>query len=300
MSIAQHLPAPLHRLAVQTVYGALNVLRPMPLPATGATLSLNACFHTERLDDDAVFATLLAWCRDFRAITGVGAWLCVMTPEGSMIRDRLARSGFEAERYGERVRALADVAEIGYHGHYVTADGQPAAGGRFTIEAAQDQIRAEISWLRELDLAPQIYTGGWWVVSPELLTALAAEGIRLDCSTRGQQSGTFGDRYPGAIPGVGERFELVPPVVEIASLPYFAMPWARYRRLVASGIPDLGDRPQWAVLPLHDYSLVGIPRDDLDIVRQLSRLPYVRWVTASEAIYPNAPEWRADAVVTPG
>lgn len=284
MALSQHVPAPLHRLAVQTVYTALNVVRPLPLPATGAPLHLNACFHTEQLDDDAVFETLLAWCRDFRRLTGAGAWLCVMTPENPAIRQRLAAAGFAAERYGERVQRLAEVAEIGYHGHFYQGNGEPLAGGRFAIAQAQPQLTAEMAWLRALGLEPRIYTGGWWVVSPELLHALAAEGIRLDCSTRGRQGGTFDDRYPGEIPAVGERFELVPPVVEIASLPYFAMPWPRYRRLVASRLPDLGRRPQWAVLPLHDYSLVGIPRDDLRIVERLSRLPYVRWIDSATAI----------------
>jgi hypothetical protein len=284
MPLSQHLPAPLHRLAVQTVYTALNVLRPLPLPATGATLHLNACFHTEQLDDDRVFETLLAWCRDFRRITGVGAWLCVMTPENPAIRDRLAKADFPAARYGERVLRLAEVAEIGYHGHFYQPNGDPLAGGRFAIAGAKPQVAAEMAWLRSLGLEPRIYTGGWWVVTPDLLQALADEGIRLDCSTRGSQGGTFGDRYPGEVPAVGERFQLVEPVVEIASLPYFAMPWPRYRRLIASQLPDLGLRPQWAVLPLHDYSLVGIPRDDLRIVERLSRLPYVRWVDAAETI----------------
>jgi hypothetical protein len=287
MPLSQHLPAPLHRLAVQTVYTALNVLRPLPLPSTGATLHLNACFHTEQLDDDKVFETLLDWCRQFRRITGVGAWLCVMTPRNPAIRSRLDQSGFAPERYGERVQRLAEVAEIGYHGHFYTPAGEPLAGGRFAIEQARPQIAAEMAWIRDLGLRPEIYTGGWWVLTPDLLQALAEEGIRLDCSTRGRQSGTFGDRYPAETLPVGDRFELVSPIAEIASLPYFAMPWPRYKRLLASQLPALGHRPQWAVLPLHDYSLVGIPRDDLRIVQRLTQLPYVRWVDASEAIAPQ-------------
>jgi hypothetical protein len=290
MALSQHLPAPLHRLAVQAVYSTLNLVRPIPLPATGAPLHLNACFHTEQLDDDRVFETLLAWCGDFRRITGVGAWLCMMTPVNPAIRERLAKSGFPAERYGERIQRLAEIAEIGYHGHFYRPDGSPLAGGHFAIETARPQIAAEMAWLRGLGLQPQIYTGGWWVVTPDLLQALADEGIRLDCSTRGTQGGTFGDRYPGRMPPLGERFELVPPVVEIGSLPYFAMPWPRYRRLLASRLPDLGQCPQWAALPLHDYSLVGIPRDDLRIVERLTRLPYVRWIDAAEAIRRTVPD----------
>jgi hypothetical protein len=287
MALSQHLPAPLHRLAVQAVYSTLNVIRPLPLPATGATLHLNTCFHTEQLDDDRVFATLLAWCQDFRRITGVGAWLCVMTPRNPAIRERIAKAGFPAERYGERVLRLAEVAEIGYHGHFYTPEGEPLAGGRFAIDRARPQVGEEMAWLQDLGLQPRIYSGGWWVVNPELLQVLAEEGIQLDCSTRGVQGGTFGDRYPGEMPALGERFELVAPIAEISSLPYFAMPWSRYRRLLASKLPQLGQRPQWAVLPLHDYSLVGIPRDDLRIVERLTRLPYVRWVDADEAIRPD-------------
>ena len=283
MSLARHLPPPLHRLAVQVAYGLANVVRPVDLPTTGAPLHLNACFHTERLDDDTVFQTLQRWCREFRAITGVRPWLCVMTPEGP-VGGRLTANGFSPDRYGERVQALAEVGEIGYHGHYHGPDGQPLAGGRFDLALAGEQIDRELAWLQALGFTPRIYTGGWWVLTPELLQKLAAAGIRLDCSTRGSQGGTFGDRYPDPLPAFGRRFQLVPPIVEVGSLPYFSMPWSRYQRLLCRWLPACGQRSCWAVLPAHDYALVGMPPDDLRVVRALTDLAIVRWMDAEEAI----------------
>src|SRR4051794_865324 len=94
-------------------------------------LWLNAIFHTEMLDVDGVNAGMADFCRAFRDLTGVVPWLCVMTPECHRVRERLRTGGFSPERYAERILALQDVAEIGFHGHAFLPNGDRMVGPQF-------------------------------------------------------------------------------------------------------------------------------------------------------------------------
>lgn len=249
-------------------------------------LWLNAIFHTEQLDDDAVFAAMRVFCRRFRELTGVVPWLCVMTPVGDIVARRLRQTGFAAERYAERILALQDVAEIGYHGHCVQPNGDRLVSGDFQPEAFAPQMTAELDWLQALGIRPRVYTGGWWVVSPELLMFLARHGFRLDASTRGAKVNRHGDKYPADLPPVGERFVLVPPLTEIGSLPYFDRPWPIYRALLQQWLPAWGQRDQWALMPLHDYERPTVGGHDLRIIERLAADPTIGWMTVDQALLP--------------
>jgi hypothetical protein len=253
---------------------------------TQPRLWLNAIFHTERLDDDGIFAGMLAFCRAFRELTGVVPWLCVMTPAGAIVKRRLTQSGFPVERYAERILALQEVAEIGYHGHCLLPNGERLASRDFQPEAFIPQMQQELAWLRTLTISPRIYTGGWWVVSPELLMFLARHGFRLDASTRGDRVNHHGDKYPADLPPVGERFVLVPPLTEIASLPYFDRPWPIYRATLQQMLPAWGQRDQWALMPLHDYDRPTAAGHDLRIIERLAADPSVAWMSVDQALLP--------------
>jgi hypothetical protein len=247
-------------------------------------LWLNALFHTEMLDDDDVFRRLYHFCKSFVALVGVRPWLCVMTPLCHRVRLRLAESGFAPERYAQRILQLAETAEIGYHGHFFDAKGERLVSTAFDMAVAGPQMAAELAWLRALDLTPKIYTGGWWVITPDLLSVLSAAGFRLDASTRGNRQNHYGDRYAENLPPVGERFQLVSPIAEIGSLPYFGQPWPHYLATMQQLLPAWGKREQWAALPLHDYDLAGADGHEWRTITRLAASPLVRWMDLETAL----------------
>ncbi|MBC7543062.1 MAG: hypothetical protein H7338_10055 [Candidatus Sericytochromatia bacterium] len=247
-------------------------------------LWLNALFHTEMLDDDDVFRRLHRFCGTFVDLTGIRPWLCVMTPLCHRIRVRLAEQGFAPERYAERILQLAEIAEIGYHGHFFDDQGERLVSDRFTMATAGPQMVAELAWLHALGLRPKLYTGGWWVITPELLMQLAAAGFQLDASTRGDKANRYGDRYSDTLPALGERFELIHPITEIGSLPYFGQPWPYYEAALQGLLPAWGKRDQWAVLPLHDYDLAGARGHEWQTITGLAASPLVRWMDVATAL----------------
>lgn len=249
-------------------------------------LWLNVVFHTERLDDDAVFRDMVAFCRSFRDLTGVVPWLCVMTPECLEVRLRLQAAGFTAEAYAERILTLATMAEIGFHGHCFTAAGAPMGQAVFQLAAAIPQLSRELAWLAGIGIRPRLYSGGWWVINPDLLGWLGQQGFQLDMSTRGGLADGFGTPCPGIVMPVGERFCPVEPIVQIGSLPYITVPWPRYLADMQRHLPDWGLRPLWAALPLHDWDRADAQGHDLRIIDRLAASPHVGWLTPEAALAP--------------
>jgi hypothetical protein len=261
----------------------MTVAAPQPTPPR---LWLNALFHTEMLDDDGIYEGMVSFCRSYKGLTGVVPWLCVMTPECHRVRERIRAKGFAPERYAERILALREVAEIGFHGHAFLPNGDRMVGSLFRPEAALPQFERELLWLREIGVTPRVYTGGWWIATPELLQWLARHGFVLDGSTRGLRTNEYGDKFPAELPPVGERFQLVPPITEIGSLLYFNRPWPLYLASMREALPDWGKRDLWAVLPLHDYDRPEAKGHDLRIIERLVNHPSIGWMTTDSALLP--------------
>jgi hypothetical protein len=249
-------------------------------------LWLNAIFHTEMLDDDGIYQGMVAFSRSFADLTGVVPWLCVMTPECHRVKERIKGKSFSPERYAERILALGEVAEIGYHGHAFLANGDRMVGALFQPEAGLPQFERELAWLKGIGVTPRVYTGGWWIVTPELLQLLARHGFVLDGSTRGQRTNEYDNKFPCDLPAVGERFRLEPTITEIGSLPYFKQPWPYYLASLQAQLPDWGKRDLWALLPLHDYDRPQAQGHDLRIIERLANHPAVGWLTVDQAVLP--------------
>jgi hypothetical protein len=255
-------------------------------PNAAPRLWLNAIFHTEMLDDEGIHQGMVDFCRSFTGLTGVVPWLCVMTPECHRVKERIKGKSFSPERYAERILALGEVAEIGYHGHAFLPDGERMVGPHFQLQAALPQFERELAWLQGIGVTPRIYTGGWWILTPELLQMLAGHGFVLDGSTRGPQANEYRNKYPAELPAVGERFRLDPAITEIGSLPYFKQPWPYYLAMLQERLPAWGKRDLWALMPLHDYDRPEAKGHDLRIVERLANHPAVGWLTVPQAVLP--------------
>lgn len=227
--------------------------------------------HVEQLDRDGCFRNLLAYLEGYREITGKRAVATVMTPLSPLTAARLATSGFDAERYAERIAEVGQFAIIGQHGHFVrpAPEGElrPMHASFFDGAAIERQIRAEAEWLISrglMDLERKIYSAGWWFMNSWLQRTLTRLGYRYDFSLSVSRqsyshSAWIEYRRNGRL-GQAIRFSGDAGMTGAAALSATAgagRPLVCLRRLVAEGLLPPGGRaaPTYLTFYGHDYDL---------------------------------------------
>lgn len=169
---------------------------------THASYALGYVFHTERVYDDALFEQLMRFCRRYRELTGARAMCALISPANPCQRAQAERIG--QHRYAARFRQLAEVADLGYHGHYWYR-GEPVVGRpgdrwfelslgqvdefsgmrhqEFHGPSFRAQIEEDLRWFEDHDIALEpFYCAGWWVLHEIILEELARRGFQTDFS----------------------------------------------------------------------------------------------------------------------
>ena len=263
----------------------------------GQPLYLGCVFHTEAIHDPAVFARL----RPFAATLPFRPTLCVMTPENPHIAREMAAAEVTPEEFTRRLRELRGSYDIGLHGHWCAPareasshyrPGRPTRieekGFAITSDdpaAVEHQFSREHAFLSERFGVPEVFSAGWWQLNDTVASLLERYGFGVDCSLRRGRGDSFGERYraPSAFPPPGRPFRLSPGgrVVELPSAEYLHLNWWTIARNLAP-LLRTADGPLFAVLPLHDYNLVGDGGAALENLAWLGSLKNVRWLGMRE------------------
>jgi hypothetical protein len=155
----------------------------------GYQLHLGYVFHTERIHDERVFARLMAFCRDYKAMTGAQPIALLMSGVNPRVRAEMKEHGVSAATYASRAHQLATVATLGYHGHFwlsqegFTHPWNEVRCNNFLQEPVADQMAADLGWFKENSLDTNgLYAGGWWFLNDAVLALLAKAGFRVDLS----------------------------------------------------------------------------------------------------------------------
>ncbi len=256
-----------------------------PLPARTSPLQVNVVVHAERLARPEAFEALLRFAEGFRARAGVPLLCCITTPACPWVALQCAQEGLDDAGYARRVRELAAVADLGYHGHFFRPAADPAAARRIydrdfgsggdaffseewecrlepigpsnhDAEAVAQQMDAELAWFAAEGWRPRVYLGGWWYMTPDIASRLDQKGFLADCTLRRGHANTFGGRYleDSAIPARGTPW-ILPPARGLAEIQSVFYPVESPKRLQASYEALLGDAPgalRAVVLPLHE------------------------------------------------
>lgn len=288
-----------------TCAGLADRVAPVALPSRGEPVRVAFVFHVEHVADPGVFSPFHQFLRWLRTETGCAPTVCITTPHCPLTRAEMAAHHVDEAEYARRIADLAEVADVGYHGHfYQRHPSQQAAQERcrkllgpeaMTQEARMmwrnslspmsldafhrppvaQQIKAEMDWLRAHGFDPITYVAGWWVLNAQIVMLLEAQGIRVDCSVRRDHTDTFGGHYLAgeAIVARGEPSILMPSdeVVEIQSAFYPVDHPRRTKRLLAPTLSHKPNSPLFLALPSHEGETIKCARALRDNVRLLLR-----------------------------
>jgi len=268
----------------------VNWLAPIPVPRREEPVHLTVQFHCESIAVASVFEPFLEFVTWLAHQTDSRPTACVTTPLCPKSQTQMREHGVTEEQYVDRVAQLAEVADIGYHGHFYVP-GQPEltrmASDTFDEEVASEQMEQELAWLRGRHEGVTAYCGGWWAMNEAIARLLDEHGMEVDCSLRRTHESPFGERYmtDDEMPSRGVPF-LLPPtdgVVEIQSGFY---PIDHPRRALELLLPTLlfePDAPLFVVLPSHEGEALESGKSFRDCVRMMTKLgDGVRWTSLRE------------------
>jgi len=299
-----------------TAIALREMARPLALPARTCPLHLTFVFHTEAVATESAFRKLLRFAEHFQRRTDERITLCVTTPLCPQTELDLAREGTSTQTYAQRLRDLAEFAEIGYHGHFYRRVGEcgghpyaglpdramkiirdapwfgelvPMVGEHFDAERVDDQIRLETQWLAETVAPPRAYVAGWWFMKSEIVAALEKTGIAVDCSVRQRHKPTLTEAYlPGdRVPPRGEPF-LLPPsdgIIEIQSGFYPIEHPRRTLQFLSPTLERAPDRPLFLVFPSHETQLLAYEYVYRALIGAILKgAPALRWTSLSKQL----------------
>lgn len=260
----------------------------------GQPLYLAVAIHTEKIQDAETFGRMLELGRalPFKPSS------CVMTPANPYIKADMERGGVSESEFLGRLKEMAGLFEIGYHGHYCKSSktaADPAArteieraGFSLTLdepEAIKTQFLAEYEYLSSNLYPPKTYSAGWWVMNATVAGLLETKDFGADCSLRRSYRDTFGGEYlpQGSMPENGVPFILpgTEKVIELPGVFYLHMNWWTVLKELFPLLSRTAG-PLFAVLPTHDYNLKEDLGKVLENLRLLSGIPNVRFVSLSK------------------
>lgn len=152
-------------------------------------LSLGYVFHTEQVFDSAIYENLMQFCRDYRSLTGARAICTMMSGANARVRAGMQEAKVEDGALADRMRRLAEIATLGYHGHFWLSPAEfrrpenEIRNNETVIAPIREQMDADLNWfeVQGIKLAP-VYAAGWWFMNSFVLSNLATKGFQYDFS----------------------------------------------------------------------------------------------------------------------
>jgi hypothetical protein len=213
-------------------------------------------FHVEGLVNESIFGLLEDFGRmlsgSFRPLLTCITPICPMFYQDPWLYPlRVRMPPFDMTQttvsdFSSKLSALSEWFDIGYHGHFFARDGasyMPA----FDELSALAQFDKEFELLSDLDFKPTAYAGGWWFITPWLVSKLRSRGFEIDTTINDVRRDAFLRGQPFPLTRLGETFWITQGLLEIPSI--------RTAGAIVRQILDSGDHLNFAVLALHDYDL---------------------------------------------
>jgi len=264
-------------------------------------ININFVFHTEAIANKRIFDKLMDFCKKFLDYTHAKVTLCITTPYCLQTQCQLKEFNTTIKEYEERVKNISGFAEIGYHGHFF----MPLSNGHtivpinhlnYNFQLIKEQMKKEMSWLREESIFPITYVAGWWFLTDDIIEQLESFGIKVDCSIRRNHTNTFGKKFieDDKIPQRGEPFILSPSkeIIEIQSVFYPI----DHPRLTLNKLKNVIDfrvnKELFLVFPSHEIELLDFNREFWASIRMLTKLDYIKWTNLSEMNTLARKEWK--------
>lgn len=226
----------------------------------GRNTRFSLVFHTEGLINDNVARLLETFGKDlqnlFRPLLAVITPICpqyMVDPMEDKLRVNFPHQEVNESRemdFEKKIKRLATYYDIGYHGHFFAL-----VGGRhrpaFDNGSISGQFEEECRYLTSLGFRPEVYAGGWWFISSNLISLLQSWRFKLDTSMNDLQLDSFSRPQPYPHEEVGRPYWLAENVLEIPSIRSFA----NLGKIIVSQRKSAN----FVVIALHDYDLLSAP-----------------------------------------
>ena len=137
-------------------------------------------FHTEAIYSKNDFELLKKFCTDFFALTGKKPICTVMPANNPQIKATMANKNISEELYVDRLKELAAMSQIGYHGHFYKNGDElkPPAREKGTVTR---QFNEEVEWFKKNEIdTNHCYSGGWWYMNEDLIELLVSNNFNID------------------------------------------------------------------------------------------------------------------------
>jgi len=260
-------------------------------------ININFVFHTEAIANKRIFDKLMDFCKKFFDYTHAKVTLCITTPYCPQAQCLLKKFNITIMEYEERVRAISEIAEIGYHGHFfIDSSGMvPINHLNYDFRLIKKQMHAEFKWFEEQGMSPITYIAGWWFLTDEIIKQLEDFDIVVDCSIRRNHTNTFGEKFiqDNKIPQRGEPFILSPSqkIIEIQSV-FYPIHHPRLTRNMLKNVIDFRpDKELFIVFPSHETELLEFNREFWANIKILTNLDYIKWTNLSKMNRLARAEW---------
>lgn len=225
---------------------------------SGKNTKFALVFHVEGLGNKRIFSLLKDFGRAtqarFRPLLTCITPLCPMyhqDPWADPLRVRVP--GFQLSQsvvsdFAAKINDLSTYYDIGYHGHFFGSRGDGYAPS-FRKELVLDQFDREHALLTDLGFRPSAYAGGWWFMTPWLISKLKEMGYKVDTTLNDARKQYFLGPQPFAQTPPGEPFWIGDGLLEVPSVRSFGT--------ILMDFAISGRRRQrFAALALHDYNLL--------------------------------------------
>jgi hypothetical protein len=153
-------------------------------------LQLSYVFHTEWIYHKNTFEGLLAFCKAYTNLTNAKAICTIMTGANVRVMAGMKKENCSNEEFVSRVHQLAQVATIGYHGHFWTSvekmeqDVYALHSTDFIPESFSEQFDKDLAWFEKNSITHHgIYAGGWWFMNEFIAKKLMENNFKVDMSS---------------------------------------------------------------------------------------------------------------------
>jgi len=152
------------------------------------SVSTSYIFHTERIYERAIFDRLIRFCKQYRTLTGEKAICVLMTPNNPLVAHGRKQHQVDEVEYLARAHELAEIATLGYHGHFWTdpqnlVPSSEMKGEHFLEAAFKSQFESDLQWFEKSGISHQgAYSGGWWFMNRPVLRSLIQSNFSADFS----------------------------------------------------------------------------------------------------------------------
>lgn len=158
-------------------------------------VALLPVMHVEQLHVEENYRKTIAFCEQYRRLTGKMVVTTVIPPISPILRKDLERVGCSTAAYADKIRRIGECSIVGHHGHYLRPSGEgstdrgddirPMHAAFFDASYIRAQMSRESEWLTSnglMNSSEKIYSAGWWFMTPALYRILDDLGYSYDFS----------------------------------------------------------------------------------------------------------------------